>query len=53
MREPRSDRRTAERVTNIDHAQRIKDEYTALLAALRKAGWSDCPPDCTCRGKLA
>ena len=34
----------------IDHAARIKADYTALLAAMRKLGWKGCPDTCTCKG---
>lgn len=50
MRADRSDRNHLD-LDIPNHAARIKAEYTALLAALRKAGWKDCPPNCTCRGK--
>jgi len=53
MREDRSDRRIREGSDIVDHAARIKAEYTALLQAMRKAGWKECAPNCTCRGKLA
>jgi hypothetical protein len=53
MRASRHDRTIREGSDIIDHQARIKAEYTALLAALRKAGWKDCGPECTCRGKLA
>ncbi len=50
MRADRSDRTIRPGSDIVDHAARIKSEYTALLTALRKAGWKGCPPDCTCRG---
>lgn len=50
MRDGRYDRTIRPGSDIVNHAERIQREYSELLAALRKAGWKDCPPNCSCRG---